>query len=144
VAYSADTRRALLWLVSSFGAVAFARYEMTLHPTPPAAVIEARPEPSRPHAALLRDGARMDVNAATAEELELLPGVGPSLARRLVEAREAGGPFRRPEDLARVRGVGAKTRDKLARFLRFDSEQVEHPRQSQLPLGHAEDLSAAH
>jgi competence ComEA-like helix-hairpin-helix protein len=86
----------------------------------------------------------MDVNAATAEELELLPGVGPSLARRLVEARKAGGPFRRAEDLARVRGVGAKTREKLAKFLRFESEQLEHARQTQLPLGRVEDLSAAH
>jgi competence ComEA-like helix-hairpin-helix protein len=144
VAYSSDTRRALLWLVSAFGAVALARHEAALHPTAPAAVIEPVPVAPRRQAAALRDGDRMDVNRATAEELELLPGVGPSLARRLVEAREAGGPFLRAADLSRVRGVGLKTREKLAKFLRFDSEQLEQARQSQLPLGHVEDLPTAH
>jgi competence ComEA-like helix-hairpin-helix protein len=139
-----DTRRALLWLVSSFGAVAFARYEAALHPTAPAAVVEPLPVAPRRQATALRDGERMDVNRATAEELELLPGVGPSLARRMVEAREAGGPFLQPADLSRVHGVGLKTREKLAKFLRFGSEQVEHARQSQLPLGHIEDLPGTH
>lgn len=141
MAYSQDSRRALLWLVSAFGAVAIARYDAELHPTAPAAVVQAAPPAAHRQAAALRDGERMDINRASAEELELIPGVGPSLAKRIVQARDAGGPFRRPEELTRVKGVGAKTLRKLSQFLNFDSEQVEHTTQSQLPLGRVHDLA---
>jgi competence ComEA-like helix-hairpin-helix protein len=144
VAYSQDSRRALLWLVSAFGAVAFARHDAQLHPTQPAPVAEpARAAETHSQAVALRDGQRMDVNHASAAELELLPGVGPSLAKRLIEARDQSGPFRKLEDLARVRGMGAKTRAKLARFLRFGSEQLEHTAQTKLPLGHSKGLPVA-
>ncbi|MCP3141899.1 ComEA family DNA-binding protein [Pyxidicoccus xibeiensis] len=52
-------------------------------------------------------GRRLDLNTATSEELALLPGVGPSLARRLVEAREEGGGFESWEQVDAVPGVGA-------------------------------------
>jgi competence protein ComEA len=52
---------------------------------------------------------QVDVNTADAAELERLPQVGPALARRIVAEREAEGPFRSPQDLARVRGIGPKT-----------------------------------
>jgi competence ComEA-like helix-hairpin-helix protein len=144
VAYSQDSRRALLWLVSAFGAVAFARHDAHLHPTATTPVLEAAAAPSENRqAAALRDGQRMDVNRASAAELELLPGVGPSLAKRLIEAREQRGPFRSLEELGRVRGMGAKTRQKLSKFLRFDSEQLEHTTQSELPLGHVKGLPVA-
>lgn len=48
---------------------------------------------------------RVNVNAASAEELERLPGVGPALAARIVEHRERYGPFRRAEHLLIVRGM---------------------------------------
>lgn len=48
----------------------------------------------------------IDVNLAGPEELALLPGVGPSLARAMVEDRVARGPFRDLRDLDRVKGVG--------------------------------------
>ncbi len=56
---------------------------------------------------------RINVNTATALELEALPGVGPALAARIVAHRQAHGPFRRPEDLLAVSGIGEKT---LTRF----------------------------
>ena len=56
----------------------------------------------------------MDVNAATAEELELLPRIGPVLAGRVVADREANGPFRSVNDLRRVRGIGPATVEGLA------------------------------
>ena len=56
---------------------------------------------------------RLDVNTAGAAALERLPRVGPSLARRIVEERRLRGPFRAPEDLARVKGIGPKTVDAL-------------------------------
>ncbi len=52
-------------------------------------------------------GRRLDLNTATAEELALLPGVGPALARRLVEAREATGRFASWDQVDDVPGVGA-------------------------------------
>lgn len=49
---------------------------------------------------------RVDVNAADVRELELLPGIGPAKASRIVEYRRAHGPFDSLDDLRRVPGVG--------------------------------------
>lgn len=48
----------------------------------------------------------IDINRATALEIEALPGIGPKLARQIVEDRAANGPFRSAEDLMRVKGIG--------------------------------------
>jgi competence protein ComEA len=56
--------------------------------------------------------APVDVNKATAEELQSLPGIGPTLAARIVEARKTS-PFKSVDDLRRVPGIGPKTLDKL-------------------------------
>lgn len=56
--------------------------------------------------------ARLDVNRATAAELESLPGVGPALASAIVADRERRGPFPGAAGLTRVRGFGpAKARE---------------------------------
>lgn len=49
---------------------------------------------------------RIDLNAASVEELMLLPGIGVSLAERIVEHRQTRGPFESLEDLAEVHGIG--------------------------------------
>ncbi len=51
-------------------------------------------------------GFRVDVNHATAAELTLLPQVGPVLADRIIEEREAHGPFLSVADIARTAGIG--------------------------------------
>jgi competence ComEA-like helix-hairpin-helix protein len=56
----------------------------------------------------LRPGERIDPNTAPLTELARLPRVGPALARRILEDREARGPFRTTGDLARVPGVGPR------------------------------------
>lgn len=56
---------------------------------------------------------KVRVNTATKEELETLPGIGPTLAAAIVDVRERGGPFRRVEDLQRVPGIGARTIERL-------------------------------
>jgi competence protein ComEA len=48
----------------------------------------------------------ININAASAAELETLPGIGPTLAQRMVEYREAHGPFGAIEDTMNVRGIG--------------------------------------
>lgn len=59
---------------------------------------------------------RIDLNAADASLLTLLPNIGPARAAAIVADREAHGPFNRLEDLAQVRGLGARTIDDLAPY----------------------------
>jgi competence protein ComEA len=51
---------------------------------------------------------RIAINRASARDLEALPGIGPALAKRIVEERGKAGPFRSPSDLLRVKGIGPK------------------------------------
>ena len=53
------------------------------------------------------------LSTAGADSLDLLPGVGPVLAARLIAAREAQGAFRSWDDVDRVRGIGPKTIERL-------------------------------
>jgi competence protein ComEA len=71
---------------------------------PPPSVGHAPPAGSAGQAAGV-----VDVNTASAAEFEALPGIGPALAERIVDDRTANGPFRSPEDLGRVSGIGDKT-----------------------------------
>lgn len=140
--HSSNSRLALLWLVSAFGAVAVARHEAHSHPPAAAAVSEpVQPRPAH-QAEALRDGQQLDINAASASELELLPGVGPSLAGRLVEARDRLGRYLSAEDLLKVKGVGRKTLEKLRPYLKFDLKQLEHTAKSELTLSERNDVSA--
>jgi competence protein ComEA len=54
-------------------------------------------------------GRKVNINSADVSQLALLPRVGPSVAQRIVEFRKENGPFKKPEDLMLVRGVGDKT-----------------------------------
>ncbi|MCR2052738.1 helix-hairpin-helix domain-containing protein [Actinomyces bowdenii] len=51
-------------------------------------------------------GSRININTATASQLEGLPGIGPALAQRIVEHRQTHGPFASVEDLTDVPGIG--------------------------------------
>lgn len=64
---------------------------------------------------------QLDVNSATADELERLPRVGPALARRIVTYREQHGAFASIEDLRHVRGIGVTTAALLAPLVTFSS-----------------------
>jgi comEA protein len=57
----------------------------------------------------VKPDAPLDLNKATAAQLEKLPGVGPATATRIVEYREKNGAFKKVEDLMNVRGIGEKT-----------------------------------
>ena len=49
---------------------------------------------------------KININTASAPELETLPGIGPSLAQKIVDHRLAHGPFQKPEDILAVSGIG--------------------------------------
>lgn len=51
---------------------------------------------------------RLDINRATADQLDGLKGIGPSKAQAIVDDREKNGPFRSVDDLLRVKGIGQK------------------------------------
>jgi DNA uptake protein ComE-like DNA-binding protein len=62
----------------------------------------------------------LDPNTATNAQLEALPGVGPTLARRIMAAR----PFARLDDLRRVRGIGERTLARVRDRLRIAPSAV--------------------
>lgn len=74
---------------------------------------------SRASTAAKRPPVPLDPNTAPADSLQLLPGVGPVMAARIVAAREAGAVYRRPEDLLAVKGIGPATLARLEPFLRL-------------------------
>lgn len=59
----------------------------------------------------------VDVNQAEWPELAQLPDIGEVLARRIVASREVDGPFRSPEDLTRVRGIGPRRLARMNKYL---------------------------
>jgi len=78
----------------------------------------------------------VNVNTATAQQLELLPRVGPSVAARIVEQRKAsGGRFNSLDDLMLVQGIGEKSLAALKPYLTLSGEttlkeKVKSPRTS--------------
>jgi competence protein ComEA len=68
-------------------------------------------------ARLVTLGLGVEVNRAAVEDLEALPGVGPALARRIVDYRRRHGPFQKLEDLEQVRGFGPKLLEKLRPYV---------------------------
>jgi len=73
------------------------------------------PKPSKP--AGIAPAARIEgvvnINTATAAELELLPGVGPARARAILEHRKAKGEFKAVEDLREITGIGDRALEQL-------------------------------
>ena len=60
---------------------------------------------------------QLDINAADWPEWTVLPGIGEVLANRIVESREAEGPFQDHADLLRVRGIGPRTLSRIEPYL---------------------------
>jgi competence protein ComEA len=62
-------------------------------------------------------GSKVNINTADTARLETLPGIGPSLAQRIVDHRQANGPFGRIEQIMDVSGIGPATFDKIKELI---------------------------
>lgn len=70
---------------------------------------------------------RLDINTADWPEWTLLPGIGESLARRIVQDRDERGLFGSHDDLRRVSGVGPRTIERMRPYLLPISDESDHP-----------------
>ena len=71
---------------------------------------------------LAAEARRVNVNTADASQLALLPRVGPSLAQKIIDFRKENGPFKSPEDLMLVQGIGEKTFQLLKPYVTTSGE----------------------
>jgi len=83
---------------------------------PTSAAASSAPEP----AVAVRSGdielgglSLLDINTASAQELEALPAIGPVTAQAIVDYRTANGPFRSVEEITKVKGIGPATLEKI-------------------------------
>jgi competence protein ComEA len=105
----------------------------------------SRPSPRAPEGGARRTAVRppapaapaaqapIDVDVASVEELDRLPGIGPALAARIVEDRERLGPFGSLEALERVRGIGPALAGRLRPHVTFSLSPRPHDTEAPAP-----------
>jgi comEA protein len=59
----------------------------------------------------------VNLNTATAAELEQVPGIGPATAQKILQARKSYGKFKSVNDLEAIRGIGPKRLEKMRKYL---------------------------
>lgn len=69
----------------------------------------------------------LNINTASASELDALPGIGAKTAARIVEYRQKNGPFKKIEELMNVRGVGEKNFVRLKTQITIAAAKADHP-----------------
>ncbi len=112
----------LLVLLLALGAVSdWWQSRAVRRPAPADTAAIAEPVPARVAPTPAAGDAAVDLNRASARELDDLPGVGPVLAARILEHRRRFGSFRAVEDLRAVRGIGPRLFERLKSRVRVDS-----------------------
>ena len=80
----------------------------------------ARVETVRDDSHSTRPTGVVNINTADAEEIEKLPYIGPALAMKIVEHRNTYGPFRRPEHIMVIEGIGEDRFEKIEHMIRTE------------------------
>jgi competence ComEA-like helix-hairpin-helix protein len=71
------------------------------------ALAQKKPPPAKP----------LDLNSASAEQLQLVPGIGPKTAAAIVNFRRKSGPFRRVDDLLAIKGISKRKLEELRPYV---------------------------
>lgn len=77
---------------------------------------------SLPGPAATPEAKKININTADAAQLQTLPGIGEKRAEDIVADREANGPYRFPEELTRVKGIGEETLAGLIEYITTEDE----------------------
>ena len=81
----------------------------------------------------------VNINTATSEELQQVPGIGPATAEKILQMRKSYGAFKSVDDLLAIRGIGKKRLDKMRKYLTVGKTIVPKPAQSPTKLAPSPD-----
>ncbi len=73
---------------------------------------------------VVEEKAIVDINLATHQELQKIPGVGSVIAKRIIEDRERNGYYQSTIDIIRVKGIGSKTFEKMQSHIVIDKDNL--------------------
>lgn len=75
----------------------------------------------------------VNLNTATSEQLQQVPGIGPATAGKILQMRKTYGPFKSVDDLLAIRGLGAKRLEKMRKYLTVGKRAAPKPTAAPAP-----------